>query len=310
MFRRNKQTLQAGLSFADQHLTVTLIDGRGDSYELVDAVQLDSGGERTVDEQLRQVKKQFKLNKIPCVCAMEPGSYSLLQIEAPNVNSDELKSALRWKIKDLIDFHIDDATIDLFEMPASERSGSTKMLNVVVARTTVVRERVDTLHAADIEPIAIDITELALRNIGRIGVDAGASPVAMMFMLPENVYIEIADSQLLYLSRNIETNLDQLSAPDKSDFAGWGDTSGYEMLSLEMQRSMDYYESHYGQGPAREMRIYQKPGDDNEFIDFARDQLSFNISTQSLADTIAGIEQIESANMPSYLPAIGAALRV
>jgi len=241
---------------------------------------------------------------------MEPGSYSLLQVESPNVKADEMRAALQWKIKDMIDFHVDEATIDLFELPLTARSGSgsVKMLNVVVARSALIRRRVELLHAADIEPRAIDITELALRNVAQACMRGESTTHAAMYLLPHNVYIEIADCDSLYLSRNIETSLAQLASSSGSDGSSWSDSS-HEMLSLEMQRSMDYYESQYGNGPAAEMRIFQKIDNDDTFVDFARQQLSFKINTESIQDFIPGIEQLEEHMLPDCLPAIGAALR-
>lgn len=238
---------------------------------------------------------------------MEPGSYSLLQIEAPNVNADEIKSALRWKVKDLIDFHVDDATIDLFEMPGAGRDGAAKMMNVIVARTTWIQQHINKLHAADIEPHAIDITELALRNIAQTCLEQDSDPCAAVYILPENIYIEVIDNTTLYLNRNIETHFQQQA--DDANSSAFLDTSSHELLSLEMQRSMDYYESHYGNGPAFELRVFQKLDDNDDFIRLANEQLPFKVNSVSLSDYIQGIEHIDNHLLPDYLPAIGAALR-
>ena len=44
---------------------------------------------------------------VVATCVMPLGSYNLLQIEAPKVPPEELRSAVRWRVKDLIDFPID-----------------------------------------------------------------------------------------------------------------------------------------------------------------------------------------------------------
>ncbi|MEM7293100.1 MAG: hypothetical protein AAF420_06865, partial [Pseudomonadota bacterium] len=232
----------------------------------------------------------------------------------PNVNPEEMKSALRWKVKDLIDFHIDDATIDVFPMPASARSGSAPMINAVVARTSLIQQRVDLLHSLDIEPEAIDITELALHNITRTTLEQDSVPIAAMYLLPDNVYIEVSDPGALYLSRNIAASLDQLSEMPVADDNGWqttdyDSTSNAEMLSLEMQRSMDYFESHYGKGPANDMRMFQSIGEDNQFIDALGRDLPFRVRKESLSEAIPGVGNINTADLTHYLPAIGAALR-
>src|SRR5690349_6905444 len=45
------------------------------------------------------------------------GDYQMLSVDAPNVPPDELKTAIRWRLKDLLDYHIDDATIDVLDVP-------------------------------------------------------------------------------------------------------------------------------------------------------------------------------------------------
>jgi MSHA biogenesis protein MshI len=308
-FGQNKQSRQAGLFFQLDRLALALVErAEGGHPQLLEAISLPIAEDTAIERVLKDVKKEYQLHKIPCVWVMEPGSYSLLQVEAPNVPADEMRAALHWKIKDLIDFHIDDATIDMFEFPAAVRSGMSGLVNVVVARTATIQRRVNLLHSVNIEPRAIDITELALHNVAQACRERKSAASAAMYLLPENVYIEIADKDSLYLSRNIEANLDELTTPNSSNEGSWGTTS-HEMLILEMQRSMDFYESQYENGPAAEMRIFQKINDDGAFVKFARQQLPFKIDTAPINESIPGIEHIDEQLLSDCLPAIGAALR-
>ena len=58
----------------------------------------------------RKSAKKMNLAGYHCATLLKPGDYQLLLVEAPNVTPDELKGAIRWKIKDLIEYHIDDAS--------------------------------------------------------------------------------------------------------------------------------------------------------------------------------------------------------
>ena len=315
MFKKRQQTVQAGLTIT--HDAIVLVLARRQKQErpvLVEAVREVLGPDVSVRDALEGLNKRFGLSRLPCVCVLEPGEYSLLQMEAPNVAVEELKSALRWKIKDLIDFHVDDATLDLFQMPESSRSGSIDMVNVVVAKSSLIQYLVDICHDTDIEPEAIDITELALRNISRQCMADDDRPAASMYMLPNNVFIEVSDPSALYLSRNIEFSMDDMRNPAPTDTVELGEpapyaNSEYDQLSLEMQRSMDYYESHYGRGPADLMRLLQDAGNGQEFIDFASQQLPFRIESIGLGDHIDGVEHIADDDLPHFIPALGGALR-
>ena len=315
LFKQRQQPLQAGLSIGAGSLALTVVKReRNSSPELIEATHVALEGDETPAAAIESINRQFRLNKIPTVMVMEPGSYSLLQVEAPNVAPEEMKSALRWKVKDLIDFHIDDATIDLFDMPESARTGSIPMVSVVVARTGLIQQCVDFLHDNEIEPLAIDITELSLHNLTKTSLEAESAPVATMFVLPDNVFIEISDCEQMYLSRNIGSPHEyEEDAP--LDFANdeWnrsrGQSANFDMLSLELQRSMDYYESQYGRGPASEMRLFQTVGEGDEFVDHAQRELPFRVNRASLTDSISGLDALDNDQLPHYLPALGAALR-
>jgi len=70
-----------------------------------------------------------------------PASYQLLPIEAPDVDAAELKAAVRWRIKEFIDFHIDDAAIDVFEMPSQGPRARARTMYVGAARNPLIVQR-------------------------------------------------------------------------------------------------------------------------------------------------------------------------
>src|SRR5690606_31362999 len=66
---------------------------------------------------LRELLSATGSHNARCTTLMGPNDYQLLLVEAPDVEATELRAAIRWRIKDLIDFHIDDAVIDVVEIP-------------------------------------------------------------------------------------------------------------------------------------------------------------------------------------------------
>src|SRR5688500_12315358 len=57
---------------------------------------------------------------VQCSTLLRPGEYDMLMIEAPNVPRGEMKSALRWKVKDMVDYPIVEATVDFLDIPPQE----------------------------------------------------------------------------------------------------------------------------------------------------------------------------------------------
>ncbi len=85
------------------------------------------------DRVLARLVQDHDLKRQPCTTLLGEGEYRLLQTEAPDVKSEELRAALRWRIKDLIDFHVNDATLDVFDVPV-RMPGRAALVYVVVGR--------------------------------------------------------------------------------------------------------------------------------------------------------------------------------
>ncbi|QKQ25454.1 hypothetical protein [Candidatus Reidiella endopervernicosa] len=191
---------------------------------------------------LEELVKAHRLKGLPCVAVMEQGSYQLLQMEAPDVPDSELRSALRWSIRDLIDFHIDDAVLDVFDLPADAQRGGSNMMNTVVARSSLIKERVEKIESSGLDIHAIDIPELALRNITSMLPEDGAG-VALLAMEHDQEQILITRQKLLYLARNLDVPLLVEDLADSGDeFISAEQQQLLDTLILEIQRSQDYYE--------------------------------------------------------------------
>jgi len=80
--------------------------------------------------------KQIPSNRQMINLVLADTHYQLLLVEAPRVEPAELRAALRWKIKNLIDFHIDDVVIDVFEIPGQQDRPSGQAMMYVIAAST------------------------------------------------------------------------------------------------------------------------------------------------------------------------------
>lgn len=90
--------------------------------------------------------------------------YQLLQIEAPTVPPEELRSAARYQIRDMVQSHIDDITLDVMRVGDGQQK-SQGHLFVVAATNAMVREVLNLGKALDWTIPVIDIQEMAQRNL-------------------------------------------------------------------------------------------------------------------------------------------------
>ena len=84
---------------------------------------------------LRQLRRSLPLQQHRCVAVLQRHQYQLLPMDAPDVPRPDWRDAVRWRLKDMVDFPVEDAGIDLLEIPAEHsQRGRTGLLAAVAPR--------------------------------------------------------------------------------------------------------------------------------------------------------------------------------
>jgi MSHA biogenesis protein MshI len=216
-------------------------------------------------------------------------------MERPDgIEDSELSDALKWKLKDFLDFSPSDAVSDVFSFPEDASRGRGALVNVVAARLSLVAELVALVHASGMELEQVDISELALRNlVSRL--DHNKRGAALVHLREGYGQMVVCRDRVLYLSRRLDVSMNDLRDASRQETA-------IQSLALEMQRSLDYYESQLGQVPPAVIRLV------------ARDS-ALPMASMLGAYVAAGVEDLdwpslgfEKAADSRCLPAIGASL--
>jgi MSHA biogenesis protein MshI len=95
---------------------------------------------------------------------LRPEQYQLLQIDAPVVPPEELRSAARYQIREMINSHVVDVTLDVMRVGDGQQKGQGHLF-VVVATNALVRSMLDLGNAMHWAVSVIDIQETAQRNL-------------------------------------------------------------------------------------------------------------------------------------------------
>ena len=257
----------------------------------------DSGGRQ---KTLSRLCSDYGLKRARCALVLQEDEYKLLLTEAPDVRPDELKAAVRWRIKDLIDFHINDATLDVFEVPSSAPNSSRPMY-AVVAQSQIIRDRVDALSAAGINLEIIDIPELAQRNLAAL-LPADANGMVFLSLRENRALITVTKQGAIYLSRTVEVGLDALRANRDS-------TEHFDRIVLEIQRSLDYYDSHFRQAPIQSVVIGPLATEIPGLLEHLNSNLNVKASHMDLGAVLPGADKLTPEAQMQCLMTIGAALR-
>lgn len=299
--KKTKSSSRVGLVVQADQLALAHMEIRdGDPY-LLHGRQLPLASARDAEKVLGGLVKELDIEGKQVSYVLSPSDYNLHLVEAPNVEPEELRAAVRWKIKDLLDMKVDEAAIDVFPVPEDAYRGR-KMVYVVAALKSRVRHIVEMLNHAGLELAVIDIPELAMHNIARRYID-DSNGVAFMDLRRSGSTMNISTEGVLYLTRRINTQLE----PDVMQSEEW--SSLKDRLVLEIQRSLDYYESQMGRSQITRIVIAQRQNDSAELTRELNELLSANVSTLNLADHIRGDEPLTTEFQQGAWSALGATMR-
>ncbi|MBF0625268.1 MAG: hypothetical protein HQL82_10745 [Magnetococcales bacterium] len=259
---------------------------------------------------LIQTLKSLELLKGAFVGLLFPGQYQIFPAEAPQVPREELATAMRWRIKDRLDFPVADAVVDVFDLPGSRGGG--EMIYVVATQTGHVRGCARLFHDAGLTLAAIDILELALRNLTVLTRD-DADGLGLLFMDRRDGLVLVTKGGVLYLARPIEQGVEQLL----ESLDGRAMVDAQEMvrspvldtLSLEVQRTMDYFESHFGQPPVSCIHVAPTPVPFPGLQGALAEKLGMRIKNLPVTDILEWEDEVDAMDLARCLPALGAALR-
>jgi len=249
-------------------------------------------------EILRNRLAKLGLQRVPCNLVIGSSNYQLLLGEAPKVPPEELAEALRWRVKDLIQFPIADAILDAFLLPEDSIRGTSRMAYAVVSQRNTIVQLIAQAKAAQLELAAIDIPELVLRNLAQACCDTKRG-IALVKLGQGGGSLQIIRDGNLYLSRQFSLAYN----------AGLLDDLPGDALVLELQRSLDYFERQMRQSPPSHIYICGENVTSDKLTPEIRNGLAVKIELFNLEAGLQIASDIQEHNLSLSLLAIGAALR-
>jgi MSHA biogenesis protein MshI len=186
-----------------------------------------------------RVAKAIGAQNYRCTTLLAQTEYQIILVEAPAVKREELKAAMRWRIKDMIDYHVNDATLDVLAVPAaSAASQRPPSMYVVVTRNDTVQRVVGTFEGARIPLGVIDIPDTAQRNIAALYEPADRGLLTLSFA-GDGGLITVTARGELYLSRRLDISYAQVNVA--------GAAAAFDRVLVEVQRSLDHFERNFAQ---------------------------------------------------------------
>jgi len=259
---------------------------------------------------IAELVEKYGLKGSPCSVVLHPSQYQLQLVEAPQVEPEELRDAVRWRVKDLINFSLDDAVVDVIPLPDDAFRGRMKMVFAVIAHREVVEKSIALVKDCGLAVEVVEITDMAIRNIIALASEEGPG-VGLVRLRTTGGLINVAQEKNIYLSRAVETGLATLKQHgvmdlqvDYEDFHPQLDA-----LVLELQRSFDYYESQLGKGVVKKLLLAPSKTDVPVLLPYLNRNLSTSVEQLDLNELIQGDLTLTAIEQAQCIAAVGAALR-
>ena len=239
--RGKSKYFSIGIAFSAESVLLCVLQENGDDIEWVMETSFSHSNWR---EQLQIYVQKNKLNNTDCFVTLTSHWYQLLQADQPKVEEQEIYAALAWPLKELLPPNVE--YVYDYMTPPAQVAGQSK-LNVVAI------PRKDIINIAN----GIYDAQLALRNISieetaTIELTPPSSDAVMTLVQEhgEEIVLNIVKEGQMYFTRRLKgfENLGSFSEQELS----MGIT---DSLCVQIQRSMDYFESQLRQTPVRKVLL-------------------------------------------------------
>lgn len=231
------------VAWAAQTLSYVLARARGDGVHEILKLGVERQGNDSMDDFVRRLQA-LGLKGREAYVMLRPEQYQLLQIDAPAVPPEELRAAARYQIREMIDSHVDDVTLDVMRVGDGQQKGAGNLF-VVAANNAVVRSALELCNAMHWTVSVIDIQETAQRNLqsavaAREGRASRAS-AALVLVPGHQAVLTISANEELFYTRRLEVSEQFLAE-------SWGQAASVPESPLDAFTPVEEYVPEHSAG--------------------------------------------------------------
>jgi MSHA biogenesis protein MshI len=189
---------------------------------------------------LERLARETPAKQKQCLLQLSANDYQWFAIDALNVPADELKNALVWRLKELIDYPIESASFDVLTVPGDIQNGgrNQSLIAIVIANQQLALQQ-NLFADAKLPLSVIDVPEMAQRNLSaRLEVEGRG--LAMLSFDVHGGLLTVTYGGELYLSRRLDITSTDLGTQDIRER-----DASFERISLELQRSLDHFDRQH-----------------------------------------------------------------
>ncbi len=169
----------------------------------------------------------------------------VVTVDKPNLPESDINSALKWQIKDLVSIDPENMVLDYYDAPTL--AGGKEKINVVCAPLDELKKLVAATEKKEVKIDSITTQEFAFANL--LAPQNGAN--LLVCQQPgEEVILLIVKHQQIFFQRRLR-GFAQIGSKTVAELSA----SIIDDISLEIQRSTDYFERQLKQAPIKAIKV-------------------------------------------------------
>ncbi|MBT0586864.1 MSHA biogenesis protein MshI [Alteromonas oceanisediminis] len=239
---------------------------------------------------------KHKVGAAPCAVAFSGQLTRTYQVEKPKVDSAEMHQALKWPVKELIGADSDSTVFDYYDPPA--QPSGVNNINIVAVNQEDVDATIAAVLEAGLKLDAITVEDMAICEL----TPSTDEPVMTLVQRAgDEIQLNIIKGGALYFSRTLKgfENLGSFSVEELQ-------MGVLDSLSVQLQRSMDYFESQLRQAPLRKILMGIEASNSAAIAEQISALMQVDVEPFELGIEVA--DSIDSSKV--FLSAVGTALSV
>jgi len=262
LFSKNSSNQRLGIAFQHQGVSLCSIpqqksDATIDENTATKVIfENEKANSANFPSAIQALHNKCELEGNACLVLNEAQS-QVVQIDKPSLPDNEMNSALKWQIKDLVSISPNNMVVDYYDAPLL--AGGKEKINVVCAPLDELKKLVETTEQGAVKISEITTQEFAFANLLAPHDDANL----LVCQQPnEEVVLIIVKQKKIFFQRRLR------------GFAQIGSKSAEELsfsiiddIGLEIQRSTDYFERQLKQAPIKAIKVLLPIALENVFVE-------------------------------------------
>ena len=262
LFSKNSSNQRLGIAFQHQGVSLcsiptqksdTAIDENTAAKVIFEHEKANSAN---FSSAIQALHNKCELEGNACLVLNEAQS-QVVQIDKPSLPANEMNSALKWQIKDLVSISPNNMVVDYYDAPLL--AGGKERINVVCAPLNELKTLVETTEQGAVKISEITTQEFAFAKLLAPQDDANL----LVCQQPnEEIVLIIVKQQKIFFQRRLR-GFSQIGAKSVEELS----FSIIDDIGLEIQRSTDYFERQLKQAPIKAIKVLLPIALENIFVE-------------------------------------------